>query len=118
MKNPPATAGGFECSVISGQCCQKLALGNVCSLLATVALNNIEGNCLALFQSLEALSVDSGEMYEYILAALSGDETITLLRIEPLNCTLIHVGTLHIKIIFDSAFIKKFTYFHRPLVKR
>jgi hypothetical protein len=27
-------------------------------------------------------------MYEYILAFLSGDETITLLCVEPLNCTL------------------------------
>ena len=97
MKNPPATAGGFECSVISGQCCQKLALGNVCSLLAAVAINYFEGNCLAFFKSLETLAVDSGEMYEYVLAALCGNEAVALLRIKPLNCTLIHVGTLHIK---------------------
>jgi hypothetical protein len=37
-------------------------------------------------------------MYEYILSILTGDETITLLRIEPLNCSLVHDMNLHIKI--------------------
>lgn len=54
----------------------------------------IEGNLLTLLKRLEALSIDSGEMYEYFLAGcIVGDETITLLCVEPLNCTVIHDGT-------------------------
>ena len=54
----------------------------------------IEGNLLAFLKRLEAFSVDSGEMYEYFLAGcLVGDESITLLCVKPLNCTVVHFGT-------------------------
>ncbi len=33
-------------------------------------------------------------MYKYIVAAIIiGDEAKALIRVEPLNCTLIHAGT-------------------------
>lgn len=51
-------------------------------------LLGLERNLLALFKSLKAFALNSGEMYEYILAALIvANETITLLSVEPLNCT-------------------------------
>lgn len=54
----------------------------------------IESNLLALFEGLETISVDCGEMYEYFFAGcIVGDETITLLCIKPLNCTVVHFGT-------------------------
>lgn len=54
----------------------------------------IESNLLTFLERLEALSVDCGEMYKYFLAGcIVGDETITLLCVEPLNCTVVHCGT-------------------------
>ncbi len=54
----------------------------------------IKSNLLALFQGLKALGIDSGEMYEYFFAGrIVSDETITLLRIKPFHCTVIHFGT-------------------------
>ena len=61
------------------------------SLRSAVALCHVESNRLTLFQSLEAISYDSGEMYEYILASLRvGDEAVALSSVEPLYCTLVH----------------------------
>ena len=51
-------------------------------------LLGLKANLLALFTDLEAFALDSGKMYEYILAALViADETVTLLSVEPLHCT-------------------------------
>ena len=37
------------------------------------------------------ICIDCGKVYEYFLAvSIVSDETITFLRIEPLNCTVIH----------------------------
>ena len=53
----------------------------------------IESYLLALFQRLETISVDCGKVYEYFLAvSIVGDETITLLSIEPLNCCLLYTS--------------------------
>ena len=54
----------------------------------------VKSNLLTFLKGLEAFSVDSGEMYEYFLASsFVGDETITLLCVKPLNCTVVHFGT-------------------------
>ena len=64
---------------------------NVGSLRSTISFGYIEGNGLAFLQSLEAISNDAGEMYEYILACLRvGDEAVSLCSVEPLNSTLVH----------------------------
>ena len=77
--------------------------GNVgCADLAAVlgiALG-IESNLLALLQRLEALSVDGGEMYEYLLAgSIVGDEAITLLCVKPLNCAVVHFSSSLISMV-------------------
>lgn len=52
----------------------------------------VKSNLLAFLKGLEALSIDSGEVYENLLAGcIVGDETITLLSVKPFNCTVIHV---------------------------
>lgn len=87
----------------------KLALNYVYSaqLLAVLRiLLGIEGNFLTLFQSLEALAYDSGEVNKYIVAAVVvGNKSVAFLRIEPLNCTVIHFGT-SINKIFRTALNK------------
>ncbi len=60
-------------------------LYNVGSLKSLRSLFYFELNLLVLFQSLIAFGLDCGKMYEYIIAALYGDKSESLLRIKPLN---------------------------------
>ena len=89
----------------------RLELADVyCTELLAVLriLLGIERNLLTLFQSLEALAYDCREMYEYVVAAvIVGDESVAFLRIEPLNCTVVHFGTSIIKIYFPDYFLIK-----------
>ena len=62
-----------------------LQFHNVSSLFTTVAFDNVEFNSLAFFQSLEAFTLDCGEMNEYIAAIFAFNETITLFSIKPFN---------------------------------
>ena len=68
---------------------------NSAKLLAVLRiLLCVESNLLALFKSLEAVAYDCGKVYEYVVAAIIvGDESVAFLRIEPLNCTVVHFGT-------------------------
>ena len=68
---------------------------NSAKLLAVLRiLLCVESNLLALFKSLEAVAYDCGKVYEYFLAvSIVGDETVTLLSVKPLNCTVVHFGT-------------------------
>jgi len=48
---------------------------------------------LTLFQSLEAVCLDGGEVYEHVFAALVvRDESISFVCVEPFYCTLLHGG--------------------------
>jgi len=62
----------------------------VLSLGTTAALSDVELNALAFVQSLEAIALDSAEVYEYVCAAVNGDKAIALLRVEPFDCSLCH----------------------------
>ena len=68
---------------------------NSAKLLAVLRiLLCVESNLLTLFKSLEAVTYDCGKVYEYVVAAvIVGDESVAFLRIEPLNCTVVHFGT-------------------------
>ena len=68
---------------------------NSAKLLAVLRiLLCVESNLLALFKSLEAVAYDCGKVYEYVVAAIIvGDESVAFLRIEPLNCAVVHFGT-------------------------
>ena len=80
---------------------------NSAKLLAVLRiLLCVESNLLALFKSLEAVAYDCGKVYEYVVAAIIvGDESVAFLRIEPLNCTVVHFGT-SINKIFRTALNK------------
>jgi hypothetical protein len=54
------------------------------------AFHDVELNCLSLLQGAEAVRLDGGEMYEYILAALTGDKAKALCVVKPLHCSLFH----------------------------
>src|SRR5690606_13975740 len=55
------------------------------SLHAFLALYGFEGDFLAFFQALEAVTFDSAEMHEQIRTAFGGDEAKALLVVEPFN---------------------------------
>jgi hypothetical protein len=56
----------------------------------------IESYLLTLSESLEALNLDRGEMYEHIVSTVVvGNKAVALFRVEPLDRTVIHFGYLH-----------------------
>ena len=61
---------------------------------AFFALLYVEGNSIAFFERLEAVSLDRGMMNKYIRTALLSNEAEALLVIEPLNCSIRHSDTL------------------------
>ena len=59
--------------------------------LAVLAGRDLKLNSLALVESLEAIHLNLAVVNEQVVAALTGDEAVALVRIEPLNSTLSHV---------------------------
>ena len=53
----------------------------------------IESNLLTFLERLEALSVDTGEVYDNIISLLVRDETGPLRIVEPLYWTRVHCDT-------------------------
>ena len=71
---------------------------NVLSLFALLATADVELDALTLLERFEALALDGREVYEHVIALLTGDEAITLLLIEELHsalCHRIHVLMVH-----------------------
>ena len=64
-----------------------------------------EGNLLAFCQGLEAVDLDSREVYENVFASfIVGNEAVTLVCVEPFYSTVVHeYGTSIIIIIFQVA---------------
>ena len=70
----------------------RLGLTNVAGLqLAVLAGRDVELDLLALVEGLEAIHLDLGEVHEQIVANLTRDEAVALVRISPLDSTLSHV---------------------------
>ena len=67
-----------------------LDAGYVAGLWAFRTLNNIKLYLLAFIKGLEAISLDSGEMNEYVVLSRDGDEPIALLGIEPFYSACFH----------------------------
>src|SRR5579872_5528182 len=63
-------------------------------LPALGSFDDLKLHVLSFFQAAEALGLNRGEMHEYVLTRLAADETIPFGVIEPLNCSLFHVGTV------------------------
>ena len=68
----------------------RLFLNDVGSLRATIALCNVKLYSLTFIESLEAIALDCGEMYEDISAVIGCDKSITFLCVEPLNLACCH----------------------------
>ncbi len=63
----------------------------VLGLPALRALDHVKLHLLTLLQAAESARLNGGEMYEYILAVLAADETVTLGIVKPLHCSCFHV---------------------------
>jgi hypothetical protein len=59
----------------------------VCSLQALGAFLNGEFNPLAFLKVAEAITLDGGEMYEYIRAIWLCEKSIAFASVEPLDCS-------------------------------
>jgi len=64
----------------------------VSSLRSLLAGLNVKGDLLALIEGLEAIDIDCAEMDKVILVIFSGNETVTLTAVKPLNCTVVQNG--------------------------
>ena len=68
-----------------------LELTYVASLeLAVLTSGDVKLDSRILFECLEALYLDLGIMYEQIISAFTGNESISLVLIEPLNSAFCH----------------------------
>ena len=56
-------------------------------------VRDVEDDGLALVEGLEALALDLAEVHEDVVAVLTRDEAVALVRIEPLHSTFSHVPT-------------------------
>lgn len=64
-----------------------LQLSYVSCLRTAVTFSDVEFNFLTFVKSLEAVALNCGEMYEYVLAAFILNKTVTLFCVKPFNCT-------------------------------
>ena len=60
-------------------------------LLAILAGRDVKGDLVALVEGLEAIHLDLGEVHEQIVAILTRNEAVALVRIKPLNSTFSHL---------------------------
>jgi len=60
--------------------------GNVGGLQALGPLFDFELDLLAFFQAAEAIGLNSGEVYEDIVAAFMSNKAVALATIEPFDC--------------------------------
>ena len=64
---------------------RSLQLYDIGSLRTAGTFNDVEFHLLVFVKGLEAFALDSGKMYEYIIAVRTRDKTKTLIRIEPFD---------------------------------
>ncbi len=72
----------------------ELQFYNVFRLWSTAALNNVEFYALSFVQCFETFVLNSGEVNEHVVAAFDFDEAKSFIRVEPFNCTCLHVRYL------------------------
>src|SRR5947209_9893981 len=70
---------------------RRSAGADLVGLRALLALDDLEGDPLALVEALVAVHLDGGVVDEDVLAAVHGDEAEALLGVEPLHGALCHV---------------------------
>jgi len=90
----PAEAGLFQ---------RRLRLDNLnfLSLHAFLAASSDEGDLLAFFQALEAVTLDGTEVNEEVVTGLRSDEAEAFFIVEPLNGTGLAIG--HLKCLLEQG---------------
>ena len=78
---------------------------NVLRLPALGAFHDIKLNLLTFLQTAEAIRLDGGEVYEYVLPILTADEAIALGIVKPLHCSCFHC--VAISFFSDFALIRE-----------
>ena len=86
LKKTPPVKSDRRCFLLT----QVSKLRDVDSLGPLGALNHVILNLIILIERLEALHVQACEMHEYIITVLIGNESVTFLIVEPLDCSLVH----------------------------
>ena len=88
-KSPMRCTGLF---VISRQ---QLSYLKICRRITASFRRDFVGNLLTFVQAAKTCALDSADVNENVRTAVVRlDETETFLRVEPLNCTLSHLGLL------------------------
>jgi hypothetical protein len=72
-------------------------------------LHYLELDLLPFFQGFEAFRLDGGEVYEYVILALDGNESIPLFGIEPFDCACFHAANPPSGLNINLSFFKKDT---------
>ena len=65
---------------------------NFLGLHAFLTTGGHESHLLAFFQALEAIALDSFEVYEQVVTGLRGDEAVAFLIVEPFNGASLTIG--------------------------
>ena len=66
-------------------------------------LLGLECDLLTLVQRLEALGLNCRKVNELIISAIVvGNEAVSLFSVEPLHCSGVHLGNLHLKILYPK----------------
>ena len=55
-------------------------------------LRDFKAYFLAFVKGLKALALDCAEVYEYVVALVGGDKSVTLRRVEPFYCAVAFQG--------------------------
>jgi len=79
-----------------------LDFADVLGFQTLLALGHVKLDAVSLVQGLIAISLNRGEVYEYILAPVLGNETKTLLVLKPFHSSLCHAATTFLLIKFNN----------------
>src|SRR5579863_5401005 len=76
---------------------KNLDLADVFGLQTLLALGDIKLHPVAFVKGLESIRLNRGEVDEYVLASVLGNETKTRLVLKPLHGTLCHAATTYLQ---------------------
>ncbi|SEJ80520.1 hypothetical protein SAMN04488127_2873 [Bhargavaea ginsengi] len=75
----------------------RLSFLNVSCLSSTSTLLNVKRHLLTFVQRFEAVTLDCGEVYEYVVSTFTFDKAKTFFCVKPFNCTLFHFCCLLVR---------------------
>jgi hypothetical protein len=78
---------------------------NAVRLRTFIALNNVKGDFVALFETLITVFLNRAEMDEHIFAAIVSKKAVALDIVEPLYCSFVLTHGIHLYEIIGSQAI-------------